>query len=390
MNVGIYCQHVLGLGHLFRTLEIVKALAPDNVSLITGGREFDTGSLDHVRQVQLPGLMMDENFDGLYSVDPGLTVDQVKEARKEMLLETIEQESFDALLIELYPFGRRGFRFELVPAIEAVRQNNPNCRVFCSIRDILVEKSDVKKYETRVIKALNSQFDAVLVHADPRIVRLDETFSRMSQIEVPIRYTGFITPMPDVQEVGRITGQLKTEKEDRLIVASAGSGSVGADLLKAVVSSLPFLPDHSNTIVKVFTGPYMPTEEVDELKRLARNTPVKDIAIETFCDHFVSMLKAADLSVSMAGYNTSMNLAAAGTPGLVLPFDQNREQRMRCEQLAGFADLTVLGKDDLAPEKLADRMAQTLNRSGTVPERRQLNLDGAGESARWIRKAVNP
>ncbi len=390
MNVGIYCQHVLGLGHLFRTLEIVKALAPDNVSLITGGREFDTGSLDHVRQVQLPGLMMDENFDGLYSVDPGLTVDQVKETRKEMLLETIEQESFDALLIELYPFGRRGFRFELVPAIEAVRQNNPNCRVFCSIRDILVEKSDVKKYETRVIKALNSQFDAVLVHADPRIVRLDETFSRMSQIEVPIRYTGFITPMPDVQEVGRITGQLKTEKEDRLIVASAGSGSVGADLLKAVVSSLPFLPDYSNTIVKVFTGPYMPTEEVDELKRLARNTPVKDIAIETFCDHFVSMLKAADLSVSMAGYNTSMNLAAAGTPGLVLPFDQNREQRMRCEQLAGFADLTVLGKDDLAPEKLADRMAQTLNRSGTVPERRQLNLDGAGESARWIRKAVNP
>jgi predicted glycosyltransferase len=390
MNVGIYCQHVLGLGHLFRTLEIVKALAPDNVSLITGGREFDTGSLDHVRQVQLPGLMMDENFDGLYSVDPGLTVDQVKETRKEMLLETIEQESFDALLIELYPFGRRGFRFELVPAIEAVRQNNPNCRVFCSIRDILVEKSDVKKYETRVIKALNSQFDAVLVHADPRIVRLDETFSRMSQIEVPIRYTGFITPMPDVQEVKRITGQLKTEKEDRLIVASAGSGSVGADLLKAVVSSLPFLPDYSNTIVKVFTGPYMPTEEVDELERLARNTPVKDIAIETFCDHFVSMLKAADLSVSMAGYNTSMNLAAAGTPGLVLPFDQNREQRMRCEQLAGFADLTVLGKDDLAPEKLADRMAQTLNRSGTVPERRQLNLDGAGESARWIRKAVNP
>ena len=37
MKIIQYCQHVLGIGHLFRSLEISRALSDHEVILVTGG-----------------------------------------------------------------------------------------------------------------------------------------------------------------------------------------------------------------------------------------------------------------------------------------------------------------------------------------------------------------
>ena len=42
MKIVIYCQHVLGIGHLFRSLEICRALSGHEVILITGGPQLDS------------------------------------------------------------------------------------------------------------------------------------------------------------------------------------------------------------------------------------------------------------------------------------------------------------------------------------------------------------
>jgi predicted glycosyltransferase len=95
------------------------------------------------------------------------------------------------------------------------------------------------------------------------------------------------------------------------------------------------------------------------------------------------LLAAADLSVSMGGYNTTMNLLAARVPrALIWPFGQNREQRLRMERLGGTAPFHLLTDGDLAPETLAVRVSALLDQPpgpvGTV------RLDGAEYSARWL------
>ena len=52
----------------------------------------------------------------------------------------------------------------------------PACRVVCSVRDILVEKEKQEKHELRAILILNDYFDTVLVHSDPSLVKIEETF----------------------------------------------------------------------------------------------------------------------------------------------------------------------------------------------------------------------
>ena len=134
MKIIIYCQHVLGLGHFFRTLEIARAMETFDVILVTGGGRVEVRLPDHVREVKLPGLMMDKKFTGLYSVDPIKSVEDVKLEREKQLLDLVKNENPDYFLIELYPFGRRAFRFELIPVLNFLKDNHRmNCKVVCSM-----------------------------------------------------------------------------------------------------------------------------------------------------------------------------------------------------------------------------------------------------------------
>jgi predicted glycosyltransferase len=110
---------------------------------------------------------------------------------------------------------------------------------------------------------------------------------------------------------------------------------------------------------------------------------MKDVAVSRFTPDFLSYLKAADLSVSMAGYNTCMNILAAKTPAIVWPFSQNREQRFRAERLAQKAPFTVLTDGDLTPDRMAFFIRERLLHK--EPPTGMVNLQGSTNTAEWIK-----
>ncbi len=376
MKILYYCQHVLGVGHFFRSLEIVKALSGHEVILVTGGAPVETPLPAHVREIRLPGLMMDSDFKEIFSVDPEKSVEAVKAERRDIFREIVRAEAPALMLVELYPFGRKAFRFELDPVLDAIRNGDlPPCRVVCSLRDILVEKNDPAAYEKRVLKILNRWFDALLIHADPSLLRLDETFSRTADIQIPTVYTGFVTPKPFSDARLRLRNELGLSADERLVVASVGSGSVGGELLRAVANAFAFMDQKFR--IQVFTGPFMDADTVSYLQHFSGEC----FRTEPFTPDFLSWLAAADLSVSMAGYNTCMNLMAAGVPALVWPFGQNREQRFRAGRLAAFGGLQILENDHLVPSRLAALMQ---DRASGVRFSAKMDLSGAENTARWI------
>ena len=379
MKIIQYCQHVLGIGHLYRSLEICRALSDHEVVLVTGGPRVDAKLPDHVREVRLPDLQMNQEFKGLFSSRKGSTLEQIKADRQKSLLTLFERENPDIFLVELYPFGRKAFRFELDPVLEEINSKKPpSCGVVCSVRDILVEKEDQVKHETRVVKTLNNYFDAVLVHADPNLAQLNETFDQYEEIEIPVVYTGYIAPRPKTDAAQKKRRRLNIGDDELLIIGSAGGGNVGAPLLAAAVQAFNQLKVEKTCYLKVFTGPFLERADFDNLKKMAG----PKVQIEQFTSDFLAYLAAADLSISMGGYNTTMNILATGVTALVWPFAQNREQRLRSGRLAKAGLLKVLEDDDLHPERLAGFMDEMLAapncRSGNF------NLDGAFNTAKWI------
>jgi predicted glycosyltransferase len=379
MKIVVYCQHVLGIGHLFRTIEICKALTGHDVILVTGGPRVAKSLPRHVREFRLPQLQMDAEFKGLFSTDPHVTLERLKEKRQARLLSFIKQEAPDVFIIELYPFGRKAFRYELDPVLETIRaRQSHRCGIICSVRDILVEKEDQAKHELRAVKTLNRYFDAVLVHADPNLIKLDETFFLVDEIDIPVVYTGYIAPKPDANARHSLRDRLGISRDDFFIVASAGGGSVGKPLLESVIQAFKRLKFENAKHLIVFTGPFLDERSYLQLQHLAAD----GITIEKFTPNFMSHLAASDLSVSMGGYNTSMNILAANVPALIWPFPKNQEQRLRAESLTHKAAVRVLEDQDLVPDRLTHIMERMIlqGAQGTI----RIELDGAENTARWI------
>jgi len=324
MNILVYCQHVLGIGHLYRIIEIVRALQDHRVTLVLGGPPASLALPGHVRVVQLPALRMDEDFSGLFSDDPDMPLEEVKKERTDMLFDLAREIRPDVYMIELFPFGRNGFSFELLPLLQGVRNGDlPPAKVVCSLRDILVEKKDPERFEQRAVDRINTLFDALLVHGDPDVIRLDETFSRVHDISVPVIYTGYVCEKSPPADGAGLREKLRLQPGEKLIVISAGGGSVGYRLLETAHLAYDLLEFPAR--MQIFTGPYLAANDFAQLR--GRTFP--GVRIERFTDNFPAWLAAADLSISMGGYNTTLTVLASGTPALILPFSQNREQRLR-------------------------------------------------------------
>jgi predicted glycosyltransferase len=379
MKIIIYSQNIWGVGHFFRSLEICRALSNHDVILIIGGDRVDIPLPEHVREVRLPGIMTDREYNNLFTTEPGITLQQAQKQRKNRLLALLAEASPDIFVVELYPFGRNAFRVELDPVLERIRQKNlSHCRVVCSLRDILVEKKDPIAYEKRVIGKLNRYFDALLVHSDPSVLKLDETFSRTKDINIPIQYTGYVAQKPPRGARLKIRRQLGIKQNEILIVASAGGGKAGATLMQSVIAAFLRLNTFEVSRLYAFTGPYLSQEEFDTIRRQSGNR----VYISRFSTDFLSYLAAADLSVSMAGYNTSMNILATNVPALVWPFSHDREQGLRAERLARLGALTILKNEDLKPSRLSAIMARQLSQSSH--DFRKIDLEGATNTARWL------
>jgi len=379
MKIVCYCQHVLGIGHFHRSLEICKALAGYHETvMILGGPDVTLPDSD-IHFLQLPGLKMDADFAKLSPCEAGKDIDQIKQQRQQQLFDFFLSFQPDVFLVELYPFGRKAFRFELDPVLDGIATGTLGpCIRLCSLRDILVEKTDKQKYESRVLNVLNNSFDGLLIHSDPEFIPLEKTFSQPESIAVPYRYTGFISPAPTGKERGQqLRKELGLSQNDKLLVASIGGGNVGAELLQTTAKAALLLKDIAHLHIHLFTGMYSDPGLQQELK-LINN---ENITIHNFSSNFQDWLGAADLSISMAGYNSCMNLLSAGIPALLYPFAQNREQRMRVSALSKTSAFTLLETTDLAPFNLAEKIKTHLRRD---KQKSSVKLNGAAQSRELI------
>jgi predicted glycosyltransferase len=387
MSILHYTQHVLGIGHLFRSLAIDRALAPATVHLTTGGPAVTLSLPPNVRHHPMPALKMDSQFTAVQTVDREADLETTWQEREKLLLELYHQVKPDVILVEMFPFGRKRFARELLPLLDANRANRGRAnqaKVLCSLRDILVEKNDQESFEKKVLKWLNPYFDGVLVHSDPALIKLDQTFSRVQDIICPVWYTGYVAEGPSVADKAAARKELGLDTQSPIILVSAGSGTVGEELLLAALEASILLQATLPHRLMMFTGPHA---GVDLRSRLCDRSRGHDhIVINDFTPRFADHVLACDLSVSMAGYNTTMNLLACGTPGLMYPFDQNREQRMRLTALAKAGYLAILETEDLVPAKLARILENGLR---TSPQSaKNLRLQGDEESAAIIFRLV--
>ena len=378
-RVLIHVQHLLGIGHLQRAAAIAGALQErgTKVVLATGGVPVpQVEAALQQRGVEVVRLASARSADSSFSAlldENGQVVDDAwKEKRRDAVLKLFAETKPDVLITEMYPFGRRPFRFELQPLLDAARARRQPPLIACSVRDILVTKQKAGRAE-EMAETARRFYDLVLVHSDPRLIPFEATFPRAGEIQDLIRYTGYVTEAkPSADSVDRGNGE---------ILISAGGGAVGWPLLQAAVEARA-LSAARDRPWRLITGGNLPQAEFDRLQAAA-----KGFTVERFRSDFKDLLARCRVSVSQGGYNTVLEILASRTPAVIVPFAEagESEQTDRARLLEEKGLLRLLP----APELDAKRLAAEIDRAAvmTLPPF-TINLDGAHESAALILGAL--
>lgn len=379
-RVLFYCQHSLGLGHLARSLALVDELVRScDVVLLNGGR-FPEGTIvpGGCTVVNLPPLGHDGGYD-LVSHDPAFTVEMACEARAASVVNVLGDFEPELMIIELYPFGRKKFEFELGPLLAAnAARGSGRARVLCSVRDILVnQRRDQARHDDRASVKANEFLDAIVVHSDPTFARLEESFHPSIPLRVPVHYSGFVAP-PAIHDT------LRSVHHDRVIV-SAGGGSVGAPLFDAAIGAAPRVHEATGLRTFIVAGPFLPQVDWEKVQRAVVEVGSIDAARQV--PDLCAAIRESRVSVSQCGYNTTMDLLRARTPAVVVPYSEGKEdeQRRRAERLDRMGVLSMVPADVLSAQAVA---AAVIAAAGSVPGAVTLDLDGRARTARLVHDLI--
>lgn len=368
-RIFFYVQHLLGIGHIARASRIANALVKDgfDVTVVTGGLPVPGFPGEGVKTVALPAVVASNaGFSGLADAEGRPAGEEFLHARRDLLLEAFHAARPDVVIIEAFPFGRRQMRFELMPLLERAKARANPPLLVSSVRDIL--QHNAKPFKDReTVDILKAHFDHVLVHADPKLVRLEDSFPLTAEISDKLLYTGIVSPEP--KSVG-------PDGERFDVVVSVGGGALGHRLLMAaaqakrrsclsdakwlLITGLKFSPEHRAEL----------TSHLDD-----------GITVRDFMPDLRSILARAQLSISRVGYNTVADIYRAGCRAIVVPFfDGIETEQITRAALLKKRDLAeTVGHDEQTPEAVAAAIDRIM--AAPAPDRTAINLEGAANTA---------
>ena len=383
----VYSQDGLGLGHLRRTTLLVSEFlaALPNASALTISDsplgQFFKSAPGH-DYLKLPSI---------HKAAPGhwnavslvLPVADVFAMRREIIRSVALNYRPDVVLVDHMPHGAMG---ELVPTLEALAPLP--VRMMLGLRDILDAPEVVRdRWELEgAFDAVEQHYHEVLVYGSQDVFDVAAQYSWPATISKRLRYCGYVTAADRGSPSGALrTRYLRRQPNGDLVVAIAGSGADGYRLFDALLDAVPGLVAQRPCSIVIVTGPMLPAPDGLDLMRRARGLPVH--VLRSVSDTR-SYLRAADLVVAMAGYNTSVESLGAARRALLVPrHGPSAEQQMRARLFAERGWVGWLPPAQLSPETLQQAMIEALTKPATAPLTAP-DLNGRAEAVRYLNAAV--
>ncbi|MDP5218612.1 glycosyltransferase [Ruegeria sp. 2205SS24-7] len=372
MKLLIAVTHLLGTGHLSRALTLGRAFgaAGHQVFLISGGMPAPQLNHDGLNTLNLPPLRSDGvDFTRLLDENGQAATPEYLSARTAALCTALRQFEPDIIITELFPFGRRILSAEFTAFLDTAATLPKAPMILSSIRDILAPPSKPAKAE-KAEQIIAQHYSGVLVHSDPALTPLEVSWPITPALRAKLHYTGYVAPPP--------SGPHPEGAGHGEVLVSAGGGSVGTPIYRAALGAAALTPD---LYWRLLVGGKDAAERIASL-RGAHN--LANVALEKARPDFRQMLYHAAASVSMCGYNTALDLLQAGTPSVLVPFDDGNEveQGLRAESLAREPAMEVLRSGELSPEALAASVRQVARQPRQTGSTGQ--FDGATRSVEIV------
>lgn len=391
-RILLYSHDTFGLGHLRRTLSVAEQLHRDlpgvHQLILTGSMVAGAFGLPpRLDLVKLPALSKRSTGEYKARALP-LSLRQTLAWREQMILQAVRTFEPHVVLVDKVAAGVHG---ELLPALRYLKTWVPTTALVLGMRDI-EDSPEVTRAEWRAndtAHLLDAVYDRILLYGQRDLFDPVSAYGMSAAAAAKMVPCGYLRrdgaqrcPEAVWRELG-VNGK-------PLVVVTVGGGGDGFEIIRLYLDMLAGRPGDTPYHSLIVTGPLMSGDKRCLLRRAAA---LPGVSLLEFTPDLISYLAAADLVVSMAGYNTVCELLSLGKRALLIPRVQVRvEQRLRAEALAARGLAHLLLPDDLSPQRLSDAIDLALSAS---PPEVDLPLDGLRQASQAIQalleaRARNP
>lgn len=329
----LYAQDSRGLGHITRTLAIVRHVLeayPDVVAYIATRSDFaHTYTLPHrCDYVKLPSRQTPPHIERSPE-DDELSKAHFRALRGTILRDAALGLAPDLVLVDHEPLGTNG---EFKAGLWALKQESPHTRFVFGLRDIMDDPERIRAEwrELGVYEALEHLFDGIAVYGSPHLFDPATAYALPHSASAKLHYCGYVVRDPPAVDPGETRRRYELPESGPVVLATVGSGYDGYPVLDAALTALERVHAQRPELRAILvTGPFMPPDAQESLRSRANGF----CRVVTTADTF-ELMAAADAIVSMGGYNSVCEALAVGRPLVIVPRATHKvEQKIRAELL---------------------------------------------------------
>ncbi|MDH3461582.1 MAG: glycosyltransferase [Burkholderiaceae bacterium] len=392
-RVLIYSHDTFGLGNIRRMLEVARHLveSSDEVSVlvITGSAMLHAFRIPpRVDYVKLPCLS--RNVEGAYGArNLDLSLSATVRLRANLIRSAVSDFAPDLILVDKKPFGVED---ELVGTFAALSGSAKHPKLVLLLRDILDSPATTTKIwrKNAYFEAISAYYDQVLVVGDPEVFDMRREYEFPPFAAAKVQFCGYIARQRGCQDRATIRRDLGLTDSEPLVLLTPGGGEDGYQLVDAYLRGLRELESTQQPRTHIVCGPEMAQAQRQSISQAAETIP--RLSVQGFCDDMMSVVAAADLVVSMGGYNTVCELLTCGRRAVVVPrVKPGQEQCIRAQRMATQGLLHMLHPDHLTPGALLTAVHSelaALARHDPLPQLKSLN--GLENTTAAILKLITP
>jgi predicted glycosyltransferase len=393
LRIAIYSQDGQGLGHMRRTSNIawkIFQMRPDSCILTLSdsklGQFFETSPKHDY--LKLPSIVKVGPGDWR-ATNLSMSSDEIFRMRKELIRSTLLSFAPDIFLVDHMPHGAMG---ELIPGLEALKENAIPTKIVLGLRDILDAPEVIEKrwQEEGAYAAIEQYYSRVLIYGMRNVFSVDEKYHFSDALANIVRYCGYVCSPIIHRRKPNIRAQYLagTPAGTKFIVAMAGGGADAYPMMRAILDAMPLVQKHQRCVLVLITGPFMPAEMIAEINQRAAHVPVH--VIETV-ENTLDYIAESDLVISMAGYNSCTEILQMRKPAILIPRSgPSAEQYTRAQLFAERHWMDAVDLNDSSPEQLAGLITKRMNHSPVIHPLNRPNLLGVSVAANQILSLLSP
>ncbi len=326
-NILMYSHDTYGLGHIRRTMAIASHLLGPriNILILTGspiaGRFSFGEGIDFVR---IPGMIKKTN-DEYLPMSIKINARHALDIRKNIITATAKTFQPHLFIVDKEPLG---LKKEVLPTLQWLRRCRPDTRTILGLRDIMDDAETVKKdwREKKVYDHLEKLYSEIWIYGIQDFYDPIDEYEISDAISRKIHFTGYIPrKIPGKDAVNKIKKELGLKSPEKLVVVTTGGGGDGYRVMDTYLATLESFSNQPPFKSVLITGPFMPKEERRDIFKRARRLGVRTYH---FYRQMEKIFSAADIVVSMGGYNTLCEILGQGTISLVIPRETPRQEQI--------------------------------------------------------------